>query len=339
MNKNLRGFETMRGTSALAAGTLLLLIVTGAARAADGTLSLTVENDSAFDGSDRHYTSGLYVSRVEAPRSRAEAPRGAWIADHLMLPGDGDAALREGWFFGQSIFTPENLLRFTPDPRDRPYAGWLFGGLRLYRDSGSVLDRADVTLGVVGPASLGSDLQKWWHAVGLFGGQKPQGWHAQLRGEPGLVVSEQRTWRVSLVDGPLEVEALPEANFALGNIFDYAGAGLTLRLGQGLASDWGPPRVAPAQQGSDFQAPDAFGWYLYAGLEGRLVGRNLFLDGNSFQAGPSVGHETLVGDFSAGAAMLFPALRADFSYTRRSREFPGQRGEDQFASVTLSFAH
>jgi hypothetical protein len=72
-------------------------------------------------------------------------------------------------------------------------------------------------------------------------------------------------------------------------------------------------------------------------VEGRAVARNLFLDGNSFQTSRSVGHEDLVGDFSAGAAILLPALRADFSYTRRSREFPGQLDQDQFASVTLSF--
>jgi hypothetical protein len=125
----------------------------------------------------------------------------------------------------------------------------------------------------------------------------------------------------------------------LGNVFDYVGAGLMLRLGQGLAADWGPSRIAPALMGSDFQNPTGVGWYLFASVEGRAVGRNLLLDGNSFQASRSVGHEDFVGDFSAGAALLFAFMRVDFAYDRRASEFPGQQGTDQFASITLSFPY
>jgi len=316
----------------------MLVLLVLPAHAEKGTLSLIEENDSVFDQSDKHYTHGLQLSYVGDQQAMTQAPIGAWVADHLMLPGGTDTTLREGWFFGQSMFTPEDLLRPEPDPRDRPYAGWLFGGLRLYRDSGTVLDRADVTLGMVGPASLASDLQRRWHAMGIGGGQKPQGWNYQLRDEPGLILSEQRSWRISLARGPLEMEALPQVNLALGNVYDYAGAGLMLRLGQGLAADWGPPRMAPGQQGSDFQVPQGFGWYLFAGLEGRAVARNLFLDGNSFETSRHVGHEDFVGDFTAGVALLLPSMRADFAYVLRTREFPGQREGDQFASIALSLS-
>lgn len=329
----------MSGYTRARLGSLILAMLAlwdARAFAASGTLSFIEENDSVFDQSDKHYTHGMQLAYVGAPFQPRPASVSGWVSDHLMLPGAPDATLRDGLFLGQSMFTPEDLLRVVPDPRDRPYAGWLFMGARLYRDSGTVLDRADIAIGMIGPASLASDVQRWWHAIGVGGGRPPQGWHFQLRDEPGLVLNEQRTWRVSLTDGALEAEALPEVNLALGNVYDYAGAGLMLRLGQGLAADWGPQRMGPAQQGSDFQDPRGLGWYVFAGFEGRAVARNLFLDGNSFVASRNVGHEDLVGDFTAGAAVLLPALRADFAYVLRSREFPGQRERDQFASITLS---
>jgi lipid A 3-O-deacylase len=295
------------------------------------TFSLVTENDSYISISgDRHYTNGIYFSWT----SQAQ-PETRSFARHLMLPGTGE--WRSGFFLGQAIFTPENLTAFTPPANDRPYAGWLFGGARLYRDGGTVLDKIEVTLGVVGPAALGSDVQKAWHAAFVPSAAHPNGWHAQLRDEPGLVLSSQRIWRVTLKRKGLEAELLPEANLSAGNVYAYAGAGAMLRLGRNLAADWGPPRIAPAQQGSDFQTVDRFAWYIFAGGEARALARNLFLDGNSFDAGPTVAKQTIVGDINGGAALLFPHARLIASYTRRSAEFRGQKGADQLGSLTVSF--
>jgi lipid A 3-O-deacylase len=311
-----------------------LVLVSGSVRAADRpTFNIVSENDSYISISgDRHYTNGIYFSWTSASRADANS-----IAQYLMPPAPGGAEWRTGYFLGQAIFTPENLVAFNAPPADRPYAGWLFGGARLYRDSGDVLDKIETTVGVVGPAALGSDVQKFWHAAFIPGAAHPNGWHDQLRDEPGLVVSEQRIWRMPLSHGSLEAEALPEANLSAGNIYDYAGAGGMLRFGRGLAADWGPPRIAPAEQGSDFQTVNRFAWYVFAGGEARAMARNLFLDGNSFHAGPSVDKKTLVADINAGAALLFPHSRIIASYTHRTREFRGQNGDDELGSITASF--
>jgi lipid A 3-O-deacylase len=297
------------------------------------SFNLVTENDSFISISgDRHYTNGIYLSWTSASRAGAES-----FARAFMLPGAKNASWRTGYFLGQAIFTPENLNAFVPPANDRPYAGWLFGGARLYRDSGDRLDKVEVTLGLTGPVALGSDVQKAWHAAFIPGAAHPNGWHAQLRDEAGLVLSEQRIWRVSLSRGPLEAEILPETNVSLGNVYDYAGAGAMLRFGQNLAADWGPPRIAPAQQGSDFQAVDKLAWYVFGGAEARAVARNLFLEGNSFHTGPHVSKNTFVGDFNAGAALLFPHARVTASYTHRTGEFRGQKGDDELGSLSVSF--
>lgn len=299
------------------------------------SLVATLDNDSFLNGIDRHYTNGVYFSWTGTPQARADGL--ARVLEGVMLAGSPDATWREGYFFGQSMFTPEDIYARNPPPNDRPYAGWLYGGARLYRDNGASLDRVEATLGMVGPMSLAGDLQESWHSLGIPGTLHPNGWHYQLRNEPGVILTQQRIWRINLAEGPLEMEILPEANLSLGNIYDYAGAGGMLRIGQGLTADWGPPRIAPALTGSDFQHPDAFSWYLFAGLEGRAIARNIFLDGNSFGDSRSVMREGLVGDFNAGAALLLPGARLIGSFTHRTAEFRGQRGEDQFVSISMAF--
>ena len=311
-----------------------LALTWGSAQAADHpTFNIITENDSYISiTGDRHYTNGIYFSWTSASR-----PEAGTFLQYLMLPATGDAQWRTGYFLGQAIFTPENLSAFNPPSTDRPYAGWLFGGARLYRDNGNTLDKIEASVGTVGPAALGSDVQKFWHAAIVQGATHPNGWHDQLRDEPGLVLSEERIWRLPLARGPVEAEALPEANLSAGNIYDYAGAGGMLRFGHNLAADWGPPRIAPAEQGSDFQTVNSFSWYVFAGGEARAVARNLFLDGSSFHAGPSVDKKSLVADINAGAALLFPHTRVIASYTHRTREFRGQNGDDELGSLTVSF--
>lgn len=299
------------------------------------SLVAILDNDSFLNGIDRHYTNGLYFSWTGAPKTRSDGFTRA--LDGILLLGRADAAWREGYFFGQSMFTPQDIYARNPPPNDRPYAGWLYAGARLYRDNGSSLDRIEATLGVVGPMSLAGDLQESWHSLGIPGTLHPNGWHHQLRNEPGLILTEHRIWRINLADGPLEMEILPEANVSLGNIYDHAGAGGMLRIGQGLSADWGPPRIAPALTGSDFQHPDGVSWYLFAGLEGRAIARNIFLDGNSFAESRSVTREGLVADFNAGAALLLPGARLMGSFTHRTAEFRDQRGDDQFVSIGMAF--
>jgi lipid A 3-O-deacylase len=295
-------------------------------------INVIEENDSFIGGVDRHYTQGLQLSQTWAPAAKNDTDM---LVENLMLPGGGDQ-WRTGWFLGQTMYTPEDLTATKPPAYDRPYAGWLYAGLRDYRYNDDVLDKVEVTLGVTGPMSLAANVQDWWHSMGLFGGLKPQGWHYQLHNEAGIILSEQRIWRVTLLDGPLEAELLPEANISVGNIFDYASAGGMFRIGQGLKSDWGPPRIQPALSGADFQNVDNMSWYAFAGFETRAVARNIFLDGNTFTPSASIQKYNLTSEFDAGVALQFPAFRLMGSYSRRSNEFVGQQGNDQLASFTMA---
>jgi lipid A 3-O-deacylase len=312
----------------------------------DWTFNLIEENDSLADG-DKHYTQGLYASVFAAHRPD-ESWYARWngVANAIFLfPATGsNQRLYFGGFFGQSLFTPDDRLRVPPDPNDRPYAGWLYGGVSLYRETDQTLDRGTLTLGLVGPGAGGRRVQNGWHEITnpFVGAPEVLGWSYQLENEPGIVLSEERKWRFSAAAGGIEFDLLPEVNASLGNIFTYAGAGAMVRMGQRLRADWGQPRVQPALSGSDFVNQDAlkdhgYAWYLFAGTEGRLVARNIFLDGNTWkEGGPSVDKKPLVADFTVGAAVVAHCFRLGASYTYRTDEFDGQIGRDDFVALSLS---
>jgi hypothetical protein len=134
------------------------------------------------------------------------------------------------------------------------------------------------------------------------------------------------------------VDVTPHVGGALGNVFTHLATGFTIRIGDDLPNDYGPPRIRPSLPGSDFfVTDDPFGWYLFVGVEGRLVGRNIFLDGNTFTDSHSVDKKRIVGDLQAGLAMTAGDARISYTYVLRAREFEGQNNKDGFGSINLSY--
>lgn len=297
-----------------------------------GTVSLVVENDK-FTGRDRHYTNGLRLSWL----SGEDVP--GWVqgvGNELPLFAE-NGRRRYGFAIGQSIFTPENTETSAPIPNDRPYAGWLYGAFSLTSDTGNTLDTYELELGVVGPGAGGEWVQNTWHD--LIGVDEAHGWDNQLHNEPGVVLFYERKWRALFETNPggLGVDAHPNVGFALGNVYTYAKTGLTLRFGEDLPADYGPPRVQPALPGSAFFTPrHGFGWYLFAGVEGRAVARDIFLDGNTFQDSHSVDKKPFVADLQAGIALTFDAVRIAYTQVYRTREFDGQDKPDTFGAISVS---
>lgn len=300
-----------------------------------GSFALIIENDNVA-GRDRYYTNGFLLSW----RSPAYNPP-AWLgavsdrAAFLLPPG---GTLRWGLSFGQNLFTPEDVATRTPDPLDRPYAAFLYGAVTVLAYTPTELASLELQLGVVGPAALGEQVQGVVHDIRDF--ERSRGWDTQLKDELGVNLVGTRQWRLNRPTGldGISVGLVPSVAASLGNVQTYAGAGALLRIGSELEADFGPPRVRPVSAGSVFFEPrDGFGWYAFAGVEGRAVLRDISLDGNTWRDSRSVDREPFVGDASLGAAVMIARARLTATYTVRSREFDGQRDASQFGSLSLAF--
>ncbi|NJC87115.1 MAG: lipid A deacylase LpxR family protein [Desulfuromonas sp.] len=319
---------------------LLLLILFAPVRAEaeestkSGTLSFVLEND-LFYNIDRHYTSGVRL--VWVPDRAAATPRWAMKAAGWVPWFPAEGTVRPGYALGQSMFTPSDITIADPPPGERPYAGWLYGTIGLGVESGRQLDQFGITFGMVGPASLAEESQKSVHKT--IDSDEPKGWDTQLKNEPGLVLTYQRSWRELAAKTFLknEIDFSPHVGGALGNVFTYANAGLTMRYGRRLPNDYGPPRIQPGLPGtSDFSPTSDFGWYLFAGVDGRVVARNIFLDGNTFRDSRSVDKYPLVGDLQFGLVLDWPSARLSYTHVLRTKEFRTQKGNDDFGAISLS---
>ena len=300
-----------------------------------GTVNLVVEND-VFYNNDRDYTSG--VALIVVP----QGPPPAWavnIARALpWFPQEG--AVRHGYAFGQNMYTPLDITLTDPPRTDRPYAGWLYATIGLGVETDRQLDQLALTVGMIGPASLAEQTQKWFHDV--IGSKDPRGWNTQLKNEPGIVLTYQRGWRTLAGPAPggLELDFTTHVGGALGNVYTYANTGLTLRYGRNLPADYGPPRIQPSAPGSSFFAStEKLGWYLFAGIEGRAVARNIFLDGNTFRDSRSVDKEPLIGDLHVGVTFAWRDVRISYTHVALTREFKGQVGKSEFGAVSLSLSY
>ena len=305
-------------------------------------ITVLEENDSLFFNSDKHYTQGLRISDLHPVR----AP-GFWNGSFdflgsfapIFAPGGNR---QESLFLGQSIFTPKNTQLSPPDPRDRPYAGWLYFGTSLLQETDKrMLENFELGLGLVGPGALGEQVQNTFHQ--FIAAETAKGWGSQLQTEVGAVVSYERKLRLPVLgDNDFGLDIIPQVGATVGNIFTYADIGGLLRIGEGLGADYGPIRVRPSLSGADYfdesGLDDGRAFYFFAGTQGRAVARNIFLDGNSFRASRSVPKKNLVGDLQAGfSASWSRSLRLDLSVILRSQEFRGQHGTDDICTAALTF--
>jgi lipid A 3-O-deacylase len=328
-----------------------------AAAEADDVGRITVSEDNDFFASndDRHYTQGARVSYL----SGAVTPNGFWDApyrglnDLLPIFEGGDYKRKYDYtVIGQSIFTPKNLITDRPLYRDRPYAGWLYTGVGLlqqthHQDEGpylshDTLEDAEILGGIVGPGAFANVTQNDFHQ--FIGVTSTRGWQNQLHNEPGLVLNYVRKWRFDKpLIGNFGVDAIPEVGGTAGNVYTYAETGGMVRMGQNLAADYGPSRIQPSLSGTSWfdktEMTSPTGWYFFAGLQGRAVERNIFLDGNTVADSLYVNKKPLVADFTGGASLFWTDLvRLDLVYTERTKEFYGpQATQDKFGGFDVAF--
>ena len=301
----------------------------------DGITTFQVENDGVSTRrgtSDRYYTSGV---RLGYTSGTTAVP--AFLA-HVGQAVRGDGVQRVSLDVAQSIFTPANTQLEQPDPRDRPYAGYLSAGLSLIHDAANARGVLGLRVGVVGSSALGRVAQNGFHSI--VGDPQNRGWSSQLQDEPAFEVLAERIYRLPIAKaGPIEFDALPALTVGLGTVRDYVQAGVQVRFGQGLDSDFGTPRMRPARGGSDaYTATRPVAWYVFAGAGGQAVGRDVFLDGSTFRdRGPSVDKKNFVGELQAGLALMFAGVRVTYTHVWRTEEFRGQRaGLFNFGSLALS---
>jgi lipid A 3-O-deacylase len=277
------------------------------------TISLRTDND-AFDfwmlpwnRPDDEYTSGVHITYDggDAPwwsRSFLAGESACNVQSHSCRSTRAE--------LGQDIYTRDATLSDSRViEQSRPSAGWLYLSQSAQSLRDSRAGELTVTLGVTGPPSLAQFTQRLAHsAAPTF--NRPTDWSRQIAFEPGVIVRYEERWRASASAGPLGFDIVPRAAASIGNVLTAAETGFRLRTGWHLRHPW-----LPETNGVSLA--------LLGGISGQAVAHNLFLDGNTFQSGPRVGHETFVGSGEAGVELRYRALSLSYRAVSDSRAYAG----------------
>lgn len=298
-----------------------------------GVFNFVIEND-AFFGTDCYYTNGILLDYV-SDRNTVSPSLKNFI---YTLPNiDADDNIYTGIHLGQQIFTPRNLHATELQESERPYAGYLFGGISLTTSNYHEIQQWRLSAGVVGPRSRAEEFQLSIH--NRLGVNVPYGWEHQLHNENIVQFDYSYSWRSAWHFNGRGIgrDILPSLGVSLGNAAVHADFGLTFRYGRNFGGDFGPPRIHPTLSGSDYLHPGYLNWYLFAGVGSRYVIRDIFLDGNTHHDSHSVDKKEWVGDAQLGFVISGGSYRLAYTLVARSPEYYGQQDGHIFGSLALSF--
>lgn len=311
-----------------------------------GALTFYFEND-AFASTDRDYTNGTRISWTSPSLKRfsddSNAGRIAGVFDDAPWTGDSSYDRNVAISIGQSMFTPIDVRNPNLVANERPYAAWLYVGLGLVWKTPTVKNTLIFNIGVVGPWAMGEEAQRLVHQA--LDQNYPQGWNNQLRNEVGINLSYERKWRIRDRNDShgLDWDFLPYVGATLGNVYTHATLGSEVRLGWNLPDDFGTGAISdsattstPVEGSAAKPWAHRFGFHFFGRAEGRAVGRNIFLDGNTFRDSHSVDKNPFVADLSLGFAMNWRNSKLSYAYIYRTREFQGQPEGQLFGAITLS---
>lgn len=296
-------------------------------------IQVFIENDS-FGGTDQYYTNGIKIGGgIPADKVSKLFTR----PPNALLDAITDGASNHfGLFIGQNLYTPRDITIAAPQPNDRPWAAWAYIGAVAQSVKEDRLHTVEVDIGFVGAPALGRQVQTFWHEY-VVDAAEPKGWGNQIRAEPGILLTYVHKRRYGDSNG---IQLVPHAGLSVGTIMTLARAGGILRFGQNMTG-FGPDGIEPggamlkntrSQHDAGRRRP--WEWFAFAGVDGRLIAHNIFLDGSLFRDGPGIARKDAVYDISAGLSGRIDKLRLSVTRIKRSEEFDGS-GKQKFYSINL----
>ncbi|MDA3790455.1 MAG: lipid A deacylase LpxR family protein [Desulfobacula sp.] len=313
------------------------------------TLQVFYEND-LFSGTDEYYTNAIQITWLSSDLSQYEddARLPKWsipIIKAIPFSGYYGSLHNIGIIFGQQIYTPSDTQTTTALENNRPYAGFLYGGLALHSKTDSKLDTMEIILGVVGPASRAELAQNTVHDLRDIPTAK--GWDNQLHNEPAVRLSWQRKWRLlndKELCGPLGYDFISHAGLTLGNVRISTSTGGEIRFGYNIPEDFGSDVIRP---GAGVSAPviagskpwrTAWGTHIFASFQIEAVARDIFLDGNTWEHSQSVDKKPLMADLSLGASFSMNMFKLTYRHLFRTMQFDNQKQGHTIGSLTLALS-
>lgn len=313
-------------------------------------LLIISENDAyAHPYIDRHYTAGtsiIYTSReydlLNAENNDKTPPKVMNFMKYISLfPKD----IVTSWTFGinSEIYTPDDK-DVSKISTEHPYAGILYLSSGIMHRRHNTLERIKIDIGLTGPYSFAEDFQNGIHStVNTSNNTIFDGWNTQIKGEFVFNLHYEMIYRLRMLETKyFSIHALPAVHVALGNGSTYLDLSSRIKFGYNLDTDFGTSKVNYGSSSWEIYS-DKFTFYGFIGAGLRVVGRNIYIQGNTWED-----HRHNLIPFvyygEAGIALAYKHIKLSYTFTYKSEEFKEQlyRGGvlngDIFGNISLSFA-
>ena len=320
--------------------------------------AFVLENDllGTKNAKDRWYTNGmqLMLAFQEGREPALLKPTLSW--GRWMVPQDCESdgcGLTLDAVLGQSIYTPREVDVAEPQTRDRPWAGWLYGGIGLSNFSGNRHQVLAFKAGPTGPASGAEGLQKAAHCC-LGSSKEPLGWDNQLRPRLGVQLSYLST-DYHFVNGPVGVQT--SWGGTVGNVRTFLRGAVAMTWSPAGGQDRGM-QSGGLDEGEfftpDFSAHATRGTLMdslrhtvfYAHLQVSAMAYNVFLQGQTYKGRSEIDPERLVGTSTVGFTVPLGERgqhKVGVAWKRRTPEFEVRGADpnrDRYQSWgMLSYSH
>lgn len=310
--------------------------------------SITLDNDVYF-GTDRYYTDGTQYEWKRSGGTLKGTESDVLTSLCHQLDCDTNRYVQTRSRIGQAAFTPSDITISSDQRLDHPWVGYLYFERNYDFLSNDGLQQTTLTgqTGIIGHYSFADEVQKGAHKI--FGSEPPRGWSNQVGTSIGLLAGLEKRYAFGDVSesSGTHLRTAGYWNVNVGNVNTSAGVGVNFVLGKNL------PVIAsnePLRKSSTDQAGAAclVEWLqcsLFGGAEARLVGFNVFVDGNLGKNDTDISRKPVVLDLTLGWRLVFSATRSQnsgpfylqFKVTHRSKEFksPLPVHSESYGSLTF----
>lgn len=302
-------------------------------------LSFSTENDLyAIVNTDRYYTNGIrlkYISK-EYDYSK-ESNKMEWGSKVTLAFLNKPHITRFSLGIAQEMYTP--ILYVKDYELDaHPYGGYLYFTGGIIQRNNNMQERIYAEVGVIGPYALAKPAQDFIHDITWS--KKFQGWEDQIANEPVINIKYEILRKDYLFQTKhISMDMINSFGASLGNGSIYGEYNFMFRLGHNLSSDFGPSKINQYFDSPTPISDDPFA-YLFFGTGARLVGRNIFIQGNTF-GGRKFDYKLNVFRFDSSVGMVlgWKGYRLGYTYNIMSKEYAEQATWHNFGTffIDISF--
>ena len=294
-------------------------------------ITILSENDVYFEPlirSDEYYTGGHFISYTSPEFENS------WL-NYIA----GFSHLQDRHFtrflisINQELYTPDKKYdyEFKAPTNDILFGAGLYANLSFISRTRDFMEQFSLDLGVVGPYAFGKQVQNGVHRI--TNNREVFGWDVgTIKNEALINLHYGLIWRWVFIEDFFDV--LPSVQISLGNALTAINAGAKFRVGYGIKNDFGMQklhsRFAQNIVGSGLKV------YAFFGVRGSIVGRDIFIEGNSFggaKSGATINR--FLYEIEVGAMIGWKYVSFGYIWSDEYKRFKEQRANHKYGSLRL----